>query len=158
MGQELWVDLKNPVWCEYLVREFHRNWAHLTCCHMMWVCCARFTEIELIWPVVIWCEYVLLSSQKLNSFYLTLSVQPKIKGRAVVLRNRERRKLFCHLGIDTERNQTQFQPNRFYCFHYIGLISNFANQMDFVPNSKSFVSSDSSRQNTHSLRFFRWTL
>ena len=42
----------------------------------------------------------------------------------MVLRNRERRKLFCHLGIDTERNQTQFQPNRFYCFHYIGLISN----------------------------------
>ena len=118
VGQELWVDLKNSVWCEYVV----------------------------------------IVSQKLNSFDLSLSVKPKFKGRAVVLRNRERRKLFCHLGIDTERNQTQFQPNRFYCFHYIGLISNFANQMDFVPNSKSFVSSDSSRQNTRSSRFFRWTL
>ena len=83
VGQELWVDLKNSVWCEYLV---------------------------------------------IASFDLPLSVKPKIKGRAVVLRNRERRKLFCHLGIDTERNQTQFQPNRFYCFHYIGLIRGWAEQ------------------------------
>ena len=94
LGQELWVDLKNSVWCEYVV----------------------------------------IVSQKLNSFDLPLSVKHKIKGRAVVLRNRERRKLFCHLGIDTERNQTQFQPNRFYCFHYI----EFRKSNGFCPKIKIF--------------------
>jgi len=39
-------------------------------------------------------------------------------GRAICLRNRSRQKLFCHLGIDTERNETKFQPNRFKSAKY----------------------------------------
>ena len=35
-----------------------------------------------------------------------------VQGRAVFLRNKNREKLLSQLAIDTDRNQTEFEPNK----------------------------------------------